>query len=452
MTYKDALAWIYSFTDLERGVGQNSAQEAYEAGPRRTRKLLAALDNPHLGLTCAHIAGSKGKGSVSALVASAAAAAGLRVGTYTQPHLHSFRERFVIDGQPIGPSAFAAQCKRLQPCVERIESQTSVTSTYSTFELATVLALSWFADQEVDLAVIEVGLGGRLDATCVVQPSVVGITTIVLEHTQLLGDTLAAIAAEKAGIVKPGVPVIIAEQADEPMTVIKNACYSAQAPLTISKPLPWRSEVTWRGSVPLALVEAPDGNGPLQLALLGPHQRQNAAVAWQMCRVLANSGLPIDDRAIRSGFTVARWPARLETVSTKPLTLVDGAHTVEALEALITGVRETFNVHRGPVIFGALRDKRVPAMLDAVRGYATALLLLRPDHPRAWTPDCAIPGCRVINDCEVTPSARAALTRARALCSHTEAVLATGSLAIAADVRSAAGVRHETDPQLTQRI
>ena len=451
MTYEDALAWLYGFTDLERGVG-HSSQEAYEAGPLRTRRLLAALGNPHLGFKCAHIAGSKGKGSVSALVAAVATAAGLRVGTYTQPHLHSFRERFVIDGQPIGPAAFAVQCKRLQPWVERIEGETSSTGTFSTFDLATVLALSWFAEQEVDLAVIEVGLGGRLDATCVVQPSVVGITTIVLEHTHLLGRTLRAIAGEKAGIVKPGIPVILADQVDEALTVLEGACHSAQAPLTVAKPLLWNGEVAWRGSRPLAILEAPDGSGPLAIALVGPHQRQNAAVAWQMCRVLANLGLPIDHRAIRAGFTATRWPGRLETVSTRPLTVVDGAHTVEALEAIITGMRETFKVHRGPVIFGALRDKRVPAMLNAVRGYATALFLFRPDHPRAWAPDQMIRRYRLDENCEVTPSAASALHRAQALCRHTEAVLATGSLAIAADVRAAAGVPHETDPQLSRRI
>ena len=218
MTYAEALRWIYGFADLERGVG-HAGREAYAAGPSRTRRLLRALGDPHRDLTCAHVAGSKGKGSVCALVASAAEAAGLRTGAYTQPHLHSFRERVAVDGRPIEPRDFANLCRRLAPQVERLSAAHSEDGPYSTFELATVLALLWFAEQEVDLAVIEVGLGGRLDATRVIDPAVVGLTTIVLEHTRVLGESLEAIAGEKAGIIKPGVPVIAAKQSDEALSV-----------------------------------------------------------------------------------------------------------------------------------------------------------------------------------------------------------------------------------------
>lgn len=445
MTYAEALRWIYGFADLERGVG-HAGRKAYAAGPARTRRLLGALGDPHRGLTCVHVGGSKGKGSVCALVASAAEAAGLRTGAYTQPHLHSFRERFAIDGRPIEPQAFADLCRRLTPSVESLTDSHSQDGPYSTFELATVLALLWFAEQEVDLAVIEVGLGGRLDATRVIDPAVVGLTTIVLEHTRVLGDSLEAIAREKAGIIKPGVPVVAAAQSDEAQAVFQAACGAQAAPLTVVEPLD-REGSAWHDARPLMLVRAPDGGGSLPVGLVGPHQRQNAAVAWHVCRELADHGVSIDRGAIRAGFGAAEWPGRLEVVAGDPTTIVDGAHTPEAVEAIVTGLREIFGVQRGPVIFGALRDKLVPAMLAALRGYAAPLILVKPEHPRAWAPERMVRRYELTSEMEIAPSVTAALRQARAACRPGEAVLATGSLAVAADVRAAAGVPHEVDPE-----
>ena len=445
MTYAEALRWIYGFADLERGVG-HAGREAYAAGPARTRRLLRALGDPDRGLTCVHVGGSKGKGSVCTLVASAAEAAGLRTGAYTQPHLHSFRERFAIDGRPIEPQAFADLCCRLAPYVESVTTSHSQDGPFSTFELATVLALLWFAEQEVDLALIEVGLGGRLDATRVIDPAVVGLTTIVLEHTRVLGDSVEAIAGEKAGIIKPGVPVVAAAQADEALGVFQAVCEAQIAPLTVVEPLDWEG-ASWHDARPLMLVRAPDGGGSLPVGLVGPHQRQNAAVAWHVCRALADHGLPIDRGAIRAGFGAAAWPGRLEVVAGDPLTIVDGAHTPEAIEAVVRGLREVFGVSGGPVMFGSLRDKRVPMMLDEVRGYATRLLLVQPGHPRGWAPERMVRRYGLASEMEIASSVEAALEQARAECRHGEAVLATGSLAVAADVRAAAGVPHEVDPE-----
>ncbi|MCY3784008.1 MAG: bifunctional folylpolyglutamate synthase/dihydrofolate synthase [Chloroflexi bacterium] len=445
MTYVEALRWIYGFADLERGVG-HAGREAYAAGPARTRRLLRALGDPHLGLTCVHVGGSKGKGSVCTLVASASEAAGLRTGAYTQPHLHSFRERFAIDGRAIEPQAFADLCQRLAPHVDSLTASHRQDGPYSTFELATVLALLWFAEQEVDLAVIEVGLGGRLDATRVIEPAVVGLTTIVLEHTRVLGDSLEAIAREKAGIIKPRVPVVAAAQSDEALGVFRATCEAQGAPLAAVEPLDWE-DAAWHEARLLMMVRAPDGDGSLPVGLVGPHQRQNAAVAWHICRELADQGLSFDRGAIRAGFGAAAWPGRLEVVAGDPLTIVDGAHTPEAVEAVVTALREVFGVQRGPVIFGALRDKRVPAMLEALRGYAAPLILVEPEHPRGWAPERMVRRYRLTSEMEIAPSVTAALREARAAHRPGQAVLATGSLAVAADVRAAAGVPHEVDPE-----
>ena len=445
MTYDEALRWIYCFADLERGVG-HAGREAYAAGPARTRRLLHALGDPHHKLTCVHVGGSKGKGSVCALVASAAEAAGLRTGAYTQPHLHSFRERFAIDGRPIEPQVFADLCQRLAPHVETTTGAHPEDGPYSTFELATVLALLWFTEQEVDVAVIEVGLGGRLDATSVIDPAVVGLTTIVLEHTRVLGDSLEAIAREKAGIIKPGVPVVAAAQSDEALGVFRAACEEQGAPLVVVEGLAWEG-AAWHEAGPLMMVGAPDGGGSLPVGLVGPHQRQNAAVAWHVCRALAAQGLPIDRGAIRAGFGAAEWPGRLEVVAGDPLTIVDGAHTPEAIEVIVTALREVFGVQRGPVIFGALRDKRVPLMLEELGGFATRLFLVQPEHPRGWMPERMVRRYGLTAEMEIAPSIAAALRQAQAACRPGEAVLATGSLAVAADARAAAGVAHEVDPE-----
>lgn len=445
MTYAEALRWIYGFADLERGVG-HAGREAYAAGPARTSRLLRALGDPHRALTCAHVGGSKGKGSVCTLVASAAEAAGLRTGAYTQPHLHSFRERFAIDGRAIEPQAFADLCQRLAPHVDSLTESHRQDGPYSTFELATVLALLWFAEQQVDLAVIEVGLGGRLDATRVIEPAVVGLTTIVLEHTRVLGDSLEAIAREKAGIIKPGVPVVAAAQSDEALGVFREVCEAQAAPLAAVEPLDWEGSA-WHEARPLMMVRAPDGGGSLPVGLIGPHQRQNAAVAWHICRELADQGLSIDRGAIRAGFGAAVWPGRLEVVAGDPLTIVDGAHTPEAIEAVVTGLREVFGVQRGPVIFGALRDKRVPSMLEALRGYAAPLILVKPEHPRGWTPERMVRRYGLTDPAAIASTVAEALQEARAAHRPGQAVLATGSLAVAADVRAAAGVPHEVDPE-----
>ena len=444
MRYHEALAWIYGFTDLERDTNRRG-HPAYEDGPDRTRDLLAALGHPHHGQNFVHIGGSKGKGSVSAMISAAAVSAGLRTGTYTQPHLHSFRERFMIDGKPICSNSFARLCAQIKPAVESTPISQRRRGNHSTFEIASVLAFLWFAEQNVDLAVIEVGLGGRLDATQVIDPTVVALTTIVLEHTHLLGPTLAAIAKEKTGIVKPGVPVICAEQSSDAMAVIEAACVSKQAPLLVAEPLSWKGETAWHSGRPSMIADAPDDADPLAIGLIGPHQRQNAAVAWHACRALRNHGLPIDRAAIRAGFAAVNWAGRLEVVGNNPLVVVDGAHTPEAMRAAIEGIKESFGVRYGPVIFGTLRDKRISKLLEALDTYATRLILLGPMHPRAARPLTAMHKYGLSN-AEVATSPTAAIDRAKTFTKDGEAIFATGSLAIAADVRAAVSVPHETDP------
>ena len=449
-TYADALRWLYGFADLERGTGLHSDAPP-ECGLSRVRRLLRQLRDPHLGHSYVHVAGSKGKGSVCALVATAAEAAGLRTGLYTQPHLHTFRERFQIDGEIIPPRPFADLVDRVRPAVGAVHAEAPSEGTLTTFEIATAMALLWFAEEDVDLAVIEVGLGGRLDATNVITPQATAVTTLSLEHTSLLGDSLEQIAREKAAIAKAGVPLIVARQPDAVLSVVRRTAEAAGARVLVAEPLGQRGQTVWQYGRPVMLAAAPNGGDALPIGLVGSHQLLNASVAIGLCRALAGGGLTIPCDAIRAGFSAARWPARLEVVEREPLTVVDGAHTPESVAAAVRAMREFLDVKRGPVIFGAYRDKRVPEMVAELSGFASHLVLLRPKHPRGWTPERMLRRYPQIGNAAIADGPADALARARAAWRPGQAILACGSLGVAGDVRASAGVPCELDPDLAPK-
>ena len=279
-TYADALAWLYAYADFERGAGLGGGPP-FEQGLERTSRLLDDLGDPHHDLPIVHVAGSKGKGSVCALVASAAEAAGLRTGLYTQPHLHTFRERFQIDGEPIDPVPFARLVARARGAVKRTRSATRGDPT--TFEISTAMALAWFRMQNVDLAILEVGLGGRLDATNVVTPDVTAVSTIVREHMRLLGDTLPEIAREKAAIAKPGVPMLVSDQSTEVLKAIRDVAVAASADVQVVPALATDGTAAWRHGRATTIARDPHSDDTLPLGLAGPHQARNAGLAYAIC-------------------------------------------------------------------------------------------------------------------------------------------------------------------------
>ena len=443
--YAAALAWLYAYADFERGAGLGGGPP-FERGLERTSRLLADLGNPHDGLRIVHVAGSKGKGSVCALVASAAEAAGLRTGLYTQPHLHTFRERFQIDGEPIHQASFTRLVAQARDAVKGTCSASLGAPT--TFEISTAMALAWFRMQGVDLAILEVGLGGRLDATNVVSPDVTAVTTIVREHTRLLGDTLPAIAREKAAIAKPGVPMLVSSQPADVLAAIRDVAVAAGADVEVVPALATDGTAAWRDGRATTIARDPQSGDTLPLGLAGPHQARNAGLAYAICRALGDRGIPIPRDAIRAGFAAARWPGRLELVGNDPPVVVDGAHTVEAVEVVVETLRRQLNLRRGPVIFGALRDKSVRPMAEALRPFATRLVVIQPGHPRG------MPSGAVLDQLDGLPGATAVLNAASALALARDAarpgqaVLATGSLAVAADIRAAAGIPVDTDPSV----
>lgn len=387
-TWADALAWIYGFSDTER---TGAFVHDREDNLGRERALLARLGDPQRAYSVTHIAGTKGKGSTSAMVESILRAAGLQTGLYTQPDLHTFRERIRIDGEVIGAEPLIALIPRLRDALAEIGS---AYGSYITYEVSTALAFLAFREAGVDHAVIEVGLGGRLDATNVVEPMVTAITSISYDHMAILGNTLGEIAGEKAGIIKEGVPVVCSAQAPEALAAIERIASLRHAPLVRVGPEGSGSDYTWspgaaEQSRQFFDVTTPSGHySGLELSLLGEHQIENATVALALAEMLRARGLLLDEEAIRTGLRTVRWPGRLQIVGHEPLAIVDSAHNADSFAHLFAALRRHFTWDRLLLVVGLMVDKDLAGVAAEVarsgtaRVYTTAAAI-----PRAASPE-----------------------------------------------------------------
>lgn len=332
----------------------------------RMRQLLARLGDPHLRLRVVHVAGTKGKGSSCALLESAARAAGYRTGLFTSPHLERVEERIQIDRVPITPDELAALMARVAPAVRAMDALTGDGPTF--FEIITAVAFLHFVQRRAELAILEVGLGGRFDSTNVCRPLVTAITSIGLDHTQQLGDTLELIAYQKAGIVKPRVPVVLGPIDPGPLAVIRGVARGVGAPVTetAGRPVP-------------------------AVGLAGEHQRANAAVASGVIDVLNRAGMRISNWAIGAGFAGINWPARVELLHTRPTVILDSAHNLPSVQALLATI-PSLTVEDGcredrHLIFAVSSDKDFRPMLKALAGHFGALHLTRfAANPRGVPP------------------------------------------------------------------
>ncbi len=352
-----------------------------DPGLDRIQALLARLDHPERNLAAIHVAGTNGKGSVATLVASVLDAAGFGVGRYTSPHLVHFNERIVIRGEPVADAPLAESLTRVESVAADVARAGGGEATF--FECATAAGFDLFSRAGVRLAVIEAGLGGRLDATNVLTPLVATITRIGLEHCEQLGTTLAAIAGEKAGIIKPGRPVVIGAMPDEARDAIRRvaarqgaALVDATERVVASRPTP--------GLEGLALNLSSDVRdlGRVHLGLAGAYQAENAATALAVLdTIAASAGLEISDDACRAGFRQARWPGRFDLVQRDPPVLVDGAHNPDAAAALRAALHASR--FRGPIglVAGFCGDKDIAALLR----------ILAPIVRRAWAVETPSP-------------------------------------------------------------
>ncbi|MBW8883877.1 MAG: bifunctional folylpolyglutamate synthase/dihydrofolate synthase [Planctomycetia bacterium] len=359
----------------------------------RMRRLMSLLGDPQLGLKAIHIAGTKGKGSTAAMIASVLTAAGYKTGLYTSPHLKRIEERLMIDGQICPPDRFLELAAQVQPAVEQLDHESAGQGTMGPtfFEVTTAMAFLHFAQAKVDAAVLEVGLGGRLDSTNVCNPEVCIITSISFDHVRQLGNTLAAIAAEKAGIIKPGVPVISCVISPEPRETIAHCAAELAAPLfqrgvdfDLSPQLTAhdspRTCFSYREPATSPTYELRD----VELNLLGSHQAANAAAAVAAINRLRDRGWSIGEEEIRRGLAAAHIPARIEQIQSSPAIILDVAHNLASIQALLAVLRERFAPHRRIAIFASSKDKDYTGMLKLVLPAFDVVFLTQYIHnPRA---------------------------------------------------------------------
>jgi len=375
--YNKALDYLYSFVDYSLKHSSELAKAEFNLD--RMFALMEELGDPQAKYPIIHVAGTKGKGSVSALCASALQAAGYRTGLYTSPHLLDYCERIQVDGEPISHG-------QMIELVEEIKSSVAKIPKLTTFEITTGIGFLAFAKQNVQAAVFEVGLGGRLDATNVVTPKVSVITSLSYDHMAVLGDTLAKIAGEKAGIIKEGVPVVSSPQKEEALQVLERVATERSCPfILVGKDIKFERLAS---SLDGQTVRISDSIRHLtldvRLPLLGTHQIENAATAYV---ALKTGGIEISDEAIQKGFAEVKWHARFEVVRREPPVIFDSAHNEDSFVKLRQTLEEHFPGRMVTLIFGASEDKNIPGMFAVMKPKIKRLIVTRADHPRALEPE-----------------------------------------------------------------
>ena len=428
--YQAALDFLYSFVDYETS-HQPRSPVNYDL--RRMDELLARLGNPHLKAKTVHIAGTKGKGSTAAMVTSVLTASGYRTGLYTSPHLIDIRERIRVDGRLISRAELIKLVARLKPEVEAVNAKGNY-GNLTTFELLTALGFMYFSEAQAEFQVVEVGLGGRLDATNVVRPEVCAITTLGLDHTDVLGNTLAKIAAEKAGIIKPAVPVVSARQVPEAAEVIEMFCRRNDARLILVG-----RDITYTDQGEEGGVQSLEIKGRLSayavaLPLRGRFQQENATVAVGILEVLAEKGFKVSSESIKEGLGKVRWPGRFQVIRTLPAVVVDGAHNPQAARELRLATQD-FLAGRKPgrriLVIGTSSDKDYEGVAEELAPLFDSVIATRSRHPRALATDILASeftrrGCKI----DTTDSVAEALCRAVQRAQNDDFVCVTGSLFI----------------------
>lgn len=465
MRYTESYNYLNSFSNFEEIPGIRQSLEV--DGLERVRLLLRLLARPQDSFKSIIVAGTKGKGSTAAMIEAVLREAGYVTGLFTSPHLHTFRERIRVGGKMIPPEEMSRLVEQIKTVVERIRGLQDPSLVPSTYELATVLAFLYFKEKGVKIAVLEVGLGGRLDAVNVTDAVVSVITPISLDHTRILGDTVAKIAWEKAGVIKPGKPVISAPQNGKALEVINKVAEDRRSPLAVvgrdiyvgtGGHLP--EVVSDDEGIPVYQVFtvgfAPTGGDQgiklrLKIPLLGNHQQINAAVALAALRALEHEGIEVDREALFRGFMNVQWPGRLEVVNRNPLAVVDGAHNVQSISRLGEAISVLFHGREVVIVLGMSNDKDLNGILKELGSWSQSIsgptveriIATKSKHPRSAEPkeiaqNAITHGLTV----EIRDDVPKALARAEAIARAGAKgelpgpmVLVTGSLFVVAEAR-----------------
>jgi dihydrofolate synthase/folylpolyglutamate synthase len=421
--YRATLEWVWSFSARERSPDVMLQQRALKL--ERMRALLDGLGHPEFAFPALLVAGTKGKGSTVAMLSACLRAAGYRTGRYTSPHLVNWRERTAIDGQPISTHDVLALAEPIRGAIEQLPSELGLPTT---FEVGTAFAFLHFARHAVEVAVVEVGTGGRFDATNLVSPIVSAITPISYDHTRTLGATLASIAWHKAGIMRPGRPTIAGPQVEEARAVIETEAERVGSPLEeVGREWRWRS----RGdAVSIESTHADFASIDVQIALLGEHQRDNAATAVGALHA-ARHQFPVSIAAIQHGLSSVEWPGRLQVLARRPLVVVDGAHNAASAEVVRRALDTLFAFDRLHLVLGLTEGKDAIGVLESLAPRAARIYLTRSHHERSVTPAALAPTARSVapeSTTSVFEEASSALDSALQAARPGDMVLVTGSL------------------------
>jgi dihydrofolate synthase/folylpolyglutamate synthase len=440
-TYNTAVRWLYERVNVERLRPSRVDPATFKLD--RMRAVMAALDDPHAELRCVHVAGTNGKGSVVAMLDSCLRESGYAVGAFTSPHLVHVRERLALNGRPISEAAFTDVLSRVGKAVESVQRSKEKLGDVTFFEVLTAAALLHFAEQAVDVAVMEVGMGGRLDATNIIDPAVCAITRIGFDHQQFLGQTIEAIAAEKAGIMKPGVPTLTIPQDDAAERVLRQKAEEVGATLEVlGKDIEFsqRFEASPKlgPHMRVGLTTSSSLYEHVPVPLPGEHQAGNCGLVLGAIDRLKQQGIDLPDIKVIDGLAATRTPGRMELVRRDPRILLDGAHNPEALGALVKAIGAHIPYDSMIMIFGCAADKDVEAMLERVDTVGDKIIFTKAKaNPRAAEPAGLAKTfeSRFVKMNQVADSLDEALSIARRAASRDDLICVTGSFYLVGEAK-----------------
>lgn len=442
-TYEQALKYLFERTDYERQQRLRYNVTTFDLD--RMHLLLKGVGNPHKKARYVHIAGTKGKGSTATMLAKMVEANGYKVGLYTSPHVTTLHERITVNSSMITKKAMVDLINRLQPIIEKL-AQKDNAPTF--FEIMTALAFLYFADQKVDLAVIETGLGGRLDSTNVIKPELVGITSISLDHQNLLGTTLDSITKEKAGVMKEGVPVVTVPQDPVAMRILKRYASALKAPLSVTGrdiDFSYRFESS-REHGPhnrICLTTAHSRFEHLRVPLPGEHQAINCGLALAMLDQLKQRGFELDDTKAIAGLNDVSLIGRMEMICNDPRILVDTAHNAASIQALIQAIGQHIPYDSMIIIFGCNNDKDIHGMLTQLQYGADKVIFTRSNSPKAVYPqDLADVYTEICGKmCQTALSLREAVRIAKSAVTREDLICITGSFYLVGQAKDQLGTQ-----------